>query len=85
MTNPLCQVKIELPTHLRLIARTPRQFQLHVPPPLTQRSLLDALELAYPMLQGTIRDHATRQRRPFRTSRRMSLFPKPSPMATNRS
>ncbi len=65
MTNPLCQVKIELPTHLRLIARTPRQFQLHVPPPLTQRSLLDALELAYPMLQGTIRDHATRQRRPF--------------------
>jgi molybdopterin synthase sulfur carrier subunit len=58
-------VRVELPAHLCLLARAPRQFQLAVPTPVTQRSLLDALELACPMLQGTIRDHTTRQRRPF--------------------
>jgi hypothetical protein len=39
--------------------------QLDVPPPVTQRSILDALEARYPALQGTIRDHVTKQRRAF--------------------
>jgi len=47
------------------LAKLDREVQLEVAEPATQRSLLDALEHRYPMLQGTIRDHATQQRRPF--------------------
>jgi hypothetical protein len=54
-----------LPAHLRTIAGVSGDVQLDVPPPVTQRSILDALEARYPALQGTIRDHVTKQRRAF--------------------
>jgi len=54
-----------LPQHLRTLAHVGAELTLEVPPPITQRSVLDALESRYPMLRGTIRDHVTRQRRPF--------------------
>ena len=58
-------IRVELPAHLRTIARVDREVQLHVEGPVTQRSVLDALEARYPMLRGTIRDHTTLKRRPF--------------------
>ena len=54
-----------LPQHLRTLAHVGAELTLEVPLPITQRSVLDALESRYPMLRGTIRDHVTRQRRPF--------------------
>ena len=54
-----------LPAHLRMLARLDREVELQVEGPVTQRSVLDALEASYPMLRGTIRDHATQRRRPF--------------------
>jgi hypothetical protein len=56
---------VVLPAHLRSIAGVSGDVQLDVPPPVTQRSILDALEARYPALQGTIRDHVTKQRRAF--------------------
>jgi molybdopterin synthase sulfur carrier subunit len=58
-------VRVVLPTHLRTLAKVHGEVELEVPVPVTQRSLLDALEARHPMLRGTIRDHVTRQRRPF--------------------
>lgn len=58
-------IRVVLPAHLRTLAEVPREIQLDVAPPVTQRSLLDALEASYPVLRGTIRDHATKERRPF--------------------
>lgn len=58
-------VRIELPAHLCQLANVHRQFALAVSAPVTQRSILNALESAYPMLKGTIRDHTTGVRRPF--------------------
>jgi sulfur-carrier protein len=58
-------IRIVLPQHLRTLARVSGEVQLDVEGPVTQRSVLDALELRYPMLQGTIRDHVTQQRRAF--------------------
>ena len=58
-------IRVVLPAHLRTLARVDREVKLDVPRPATQRSVLDALEAAYPMLRGTIRDHVTQQRRPF--------------------
>ncbi len=58
-------IRIELPYHLRNLAQVEREVTLEVSEPLTQRSLLDALEARYPMLRGTIRDHVTLQRRAF--------------------
>jgi hypothetical protein len=58
-------IRILLPQHLRTLAHVGVELSLEVPAPITQRSLLDALEARYPMLRGTIRDHATQQRRPF--------------------
>jgi molybdopterin converting factor small subunit len=58
-------IRIVLPAHLRKLARVDREVTLEVEGPLTQRSLLDALESRYPMLRGTIRDHVTHRRRPF--------------------
>ncbi len=63
--NQSATVRIELPAHLCLLAKVPRQLALAVAAPITQRSILDALESAYPMLKGTIRDHTTGTRRPF--------------------
>ena len=54
-----------LPAHLRTLARIPGDVELEVQGPLTQRSVLDALEARFPMLRGTIRDHVTLERRPF--------------------
>src|SRR6059058_2782976 len=58
-------IRVELPQHLRTLEQVGREVQLDVAGQITQRSVLDALEARYPMLQGTIRDHVTQQRRPF--------------------
>ena len=59
-------IRVELPAHLRTLARvTGHEVALDVPAPPTIASTLDVLEAAYPMLAGTIRDHATRERRAF--------------------
>jgi sulfur-carrier protein len=58
-------IQVVLPAHLRTLARASGDVHLEVEGPVTQRSVLDALEARYPMLQGTIRDHVTQQRRPF--------------------
>ncbi len=58
-------VRLVLPAHLRTLARVGGEVKLDVDGPLTQRSVLDALEARYPMLRGTIRDQATGQRRAF--------------------
>jgi molybdopterin synthase sulfur carrier subunit len=58
-------VRVELPAHLRTLARVNTEVKLEVVGQVTQRSILDALEARYPMLRGTIRDHVTQQRRPF--------------------
>jgi hypothetical protein len=58
-------IRVVLPTHLRKLARVDGEVQLDVEGRVTQRSVLDALENRYPMLRGTIRDHATQRRRPF--------------------
>jgi hypothetical protein len=58
-------IRVVLPYHLRNLAKTGTEVQLDVAGPVTQRSVLDALETRYPMLRGTIRDHATQKRRPF--------------------
>ena len=58
-------IRVELPAHLRTLARVDREVQLEVEGPATQRSVLDALEARYPVLRGAIRDHVTQQRRPF--------------------
>ncbi len=54
-----------LPQHLRTLAHVGSEVTLQVEGPITQRSVLDALETRYPMLRGTIRDQVTQQRRPF--------------------
>jgi molybdopterin synthase sulfur carrier subunit len=58
-------IRVVLPAHLRTLARVNGEVKLDVEGRATQRSVLDALEACYPMLRGTIRDHVTRQRRPF--------------------
>ena len=58
-------IRVVLPAHLRILANVPGEVQLEVEGPVTQRSVLDALEARYPMLCGTIRDHVTQKRRPF--------------------
>jgi hypothetical protein len=56
-------IRVALPFHLRTLARVDGEVTLAVDDPVTQGSILDALEARYPMLRGTIRDHATRRRR----------------------
>jgi molybdopterin converting factor small subunit len=58
-------IRVALPAHLRTLARVDREVTLTVATPVTLAAVLDALEARYPMLRGTIRDHTTRQRRPF--------------------
>ena len=58
-------IRVELPSHLRTLAHISSEILLEVEGPATQRSVLDALEARYPVLCGTIRDHVTKQRRPF--------------------
>lgn len=59
------RIQIELPAHLRTIAKVTNPVTVEVEGAVTQRSVLDALEAGYPALQGTIRDHVTQQRRAF--------------------
>ena|SRR5690242_12566832 len=58
-------IRVMLPQHLQVLASAPREVQLEVAGPVTQRSILDAVESRFPMLRGTIRDHATQKRRPL--------------------
>ena len=58
-------VRVLMPAHLRTIAKVKEEVAIHVPAPVTIDAILDALERAYPALQGTIRDHVSRKRRPF--------------------
>ena len=58
-------IRVELPAHLRALARVAGEVTIEVAGQPTQRSVLDALEASYPILRGTIRDHVTQQRRPF--------------------
>ncbi len=58
-------IRVVLPPHLRTLAHTDREVRLDVDEPVTQRTVLDALERRYPVLRGTIRDHETRERRAF--------------------
>jgi len=58
-------IRVELPAHLRTLARLGSEVSVDVAGSVTQRSVLDALEAAYPVLRGTIRDHGTLKRRPF--------------------
>jgi molybdopterin synthase sulfur carrier subunit len=58
-------IRVVLPTHLRKLARVDGEVTLDVRGPVTQRTILDALEARYPMLRGTIRDQVTQRRRPF--------------------
>jgi len=58
-------IRVVLPTHLRTLARVDGELQLRVDGPVTQRSVLDAVEANFPVLSGTIRDHVTHRRRSF--------------------
>ena len=58
-------IRVELPYHLRTLARVDGEVLLEVENPATVRSVLDALEARYPVLRGTIRDHDTLKRRAF--------------------
>ena len=58
-------IRVTLPAHLRKLARVDDEIKLEVAEEITQRTVLDALEARYPMLRGTIRDHATQKRRAF--------------------
>src|SRR5436309_2569621 len=58
-------IRVVLPAHLRTLAKVTGEVSLEIEGPITQRSILDALEATYPMLRGTLRDHVTHQRRAF--------------------
>jgi sulfur-carrier protein len=58
-------IRVELPQHLRTLAHVGYEVEIQVEGPVTQRSVLDAVEDRYPMLKGAIRDHVTKQRRAF--------------------
>jgi molybdopterin synthase sulfur carrier subunit len=58
-------IRVVLPLHLQRLASVGREVEVQVDGPVTQRSIIDALEARYPMLRGTIRDHVTKERRAF--------------------
>ena len=58
-------IRVVLPAHLRTLARVDGEVTLDVAAPATPCSVIDALEARYPVLRGTIRDHVTKERRPF--------------------
>jgi len=60
---PVCNVRVTLPHHLCVLAGVDGEITLAVDPPVSQSTILDALEARYPMLCGTLRDHVTRKRR----------------------
>jgi hypothetical protein len=65
MNSSIAQIRVELPYHLRTLARIEGDVTLAVALPVSIASVLDALETRYPMLAGTIREHDTHKRRPF--------------------
>ena len=77
-------IRVVLPAHLRTLAKTGREVTLDVRGPVTQQSVLDALETRYPMLRGTVRDHVTQKRRPlvrfFACERDLSHEPPDAPL-----
>jgi hypothetical protein len=64
-TDAVRSVRVVLPYHLRNLARVGSEIEMEVAGPVTVRTVVDAIEALYPMLSGTIRDHVTKQRRPF--------------------
>jgi molybdopterin synthase sulfur carrier subunit len=58
-------IRVQLPAHLRTLARVEGEIEVEVSGVVSIRSVLDALEAEYPMLRGTLRNHSTKQRRPF--------------------
>lgn len=58
-------IRVQLPHHLKTLAKIEGEVVLEVAAPITQRTVLDSLEARYPMLRGTVRDHETRRRRPL--------------------
>lgn len=58
-------IRVSLPYHLRQLAKVDGDVEIEVPTPITQRSVITALEQQYPVLRGTIRDHVTQERRAF--------------------
>jgi len=58
-------IRVVLPAHLRVLAHVGSEVEIAVAPPVTQRTILDALEARYPMLRGTLRDHGNDRRRPL--------------------
>lgn len=58
-------IRVVLPAHLRKLAHVDGEVQVEIAGPVTQRTVLDAVEARYPMLRGTIRDHTTQKRRAF--------------------
>ena len=58
-------IRVVLPQHLRTLARVGDEVEIDVEGRATTRAILDALEVRYPVLRGTIRDHVTQQRRPY--------------------
>ena len=68
-------IRVVLPANLRTLASVGKEVELRVDGQVTQRSVLDALEAEYPMLQGTIRDSTTKKRRPLLTNQRTCAKP----------
>ena len=65
ITTTASHIRVELPQHLRTLARIGIEVTLVIPAPVTIAAVLDVLEARYPMLRGTIRDHVTHKRRDF--------------------
>jgi molybdopterin converting factor small subunit len=77
-------IRVILPAHLQNLAGVGKEIDLLIDGEVTQRSIIDALEAAYPMLRGTIRDHQTKKRRPmvrfFVSERDLSHEPMDAPL-----
>jgi hypothetical protein len=77
-------IRIVLPMHLRTLARVSGELTVDIAGPISQRTVLDALEARYPMLRGTIRDHVTGKRRPmlrfYACQEDLSLEPPDAPL-----
>ena len=64
-SEQVSKVRVGVPFHLRTLANLGSEIEIEVAGPVTVRTVVDAIEARYPMLVGTIRDHVTKERRPF--------------------